>query len=205
MQQESYLRAGHWKRPFWLSLLVAASIAFSFGFACATPFAALCAAAVCTLPRRDGYYLAGAVWATNQFIGFAFLNYPWTANCLGWGLAIGLSALLCTLVAGWTTRRLTALHPWAGYSIAFLAAFAAYEAALIAFSLSLGGTENFTPGILVRVFVINAVASVGLFALNWAGVFIGIQQSRAEQNAAADRGRHSGFPRPAVSQGGPGG
>ena len=33
-----------WRHPLWLAFLVAASVAFSFGFACAVPFAAFGAA-----------------------------------------------------------------------------------------------------------------------------------------------------------------
>src|SRR5271170_5647636 len=81
-----------WRRPVWLGLLVAASVAFSLGFACATPLAAICAVGACTLPRRDAYYLAGAAWLANQCIGFTLLHYPWTANCLAWAVILGLTA-----------------------------------------------------------------------------------------------------------------
>jgi hypothetical protein len=174
VQDQSYSRAEAWKRPFWLALLVTASVAFSLGFACAMPFAALCAVAACTLPRRDAYYAAGAVWVANQAIGFVFLHYPWTVNCLAWGAAIGLSALLSTLAARWTRRRLMGARSWAACTVAFVAAFAAYEAALIAFSLPLGGTGSFTPAVMAQVFAVNTVAAVGLFALHRAGAFIGI-------------------------------
>jgi hypothetical protein len=174
VQDPSYPRTETWRRPFWLALLVTASVAFSLGFACAMPFAAVCAVAACTLPRRDAYYAAGAVWVANQAIGLVFLHYPWTANCLAWGAALGLSALLCTLAARWTTRRVLGLHPWAACAVAFAASFAVFEAALAAFSVALGGAEDFTPSIVARVFAINAVALVGLFALNRAGAFLGI-------------------------------
>ena len=87
--QESTSYPQDWRRPFWLSLVVGASVAFSLGFACATPFAAFCAAAACTLPRRDAYYLTGAVWLASQVVGFAFLQYPWTADCLTWAAVLG--------------------------------------------------------------------------------------------------------------------
>jgi hypothetical protein len=138
------------------------------------PFAALCAAAACTSARHDAYFVAGAVWLANQVVGFAFLHYPWTVNCVAWGAAIGLSALLCTLAARWTRRRLTELQPGAACALAFVAAFAAFEGALLVFSFPLGGTESFTPSIVARILAINTVAVVGFFALNRAGVFIGV-------------------------------
>jgi hypothetical protein len=40
MQPQSTAPATGWRRRAWIALLVAASAAFSLGFACATPFAA---------------------------------------------------------------------------------------------------------------------------------------------------------------------
>lgn len=111
MQERSDPYPHDWRRPLWLSLLVAASVAFSLGFTCATPFVAFCAAAACTLSRRDAYYLTGAVWLVNQGVGFAFLNYPLTANCLAWGVGIGLSALLSTWAARQTILLLPKMDP----------------------------------------------------------------------------------------------
>ncbi len=88
-----------WKRPFWIAVLVAASIGFSLGFACAMPFAAIAAVAACTLPRRDAYFLTGAAWLVNQWVGFAFQHYPRDANTIAWGAALGVIALLCTVAA----------------------------------------------------------------------------------------------------------
>jgi hypothetical protein len=174
VQEQSYRGAATWRRPFWLMLLVAASVLFSLGFACAAPFAALCAVAACTAPRRDAYAVAAVVWLANQVVGFTFLQYPWTVTCVAWGAAIGLSALLCTLAARWTSQRLLGLPPWVASGLAFVAAFVAFEGALLAFSLPLGGTESFTPAIVARIFAINTVAAVGFFALNRVGVVIGI-------------------------------
>jgi hypothetical protein len=174
MQETSdpYLR--DWRRPFWLALLVAASVAFTLGFACAVPFAAVCAVAACTLPRRDAYYLAGAVWLANQVVGFVFLHYPWTADCAAWAAALALCAFLCTLAARQTVLRLPDWHPFLRNAVAFLAAFAAYEATLIACSLWLGGIENFTLAIQGWIFALNAIAFVGLLALQRAGTLVGI-------------------------------
>lgn len=163
-----------WRRPAWVMLLVAASFVFSSALACATPFVALCAVAACTLPRRDAFFVAGAVWAANQLIGFGFLGYPWTASTLGWGAVLGLSALLCVLVARGVRRGLSRWHPAASCAAAFAVAFVAFEAALAVSSLLLGGTGSFTPLILAQILAINAVAWVGFFALTWAGAVSGL-------------------------------
>lgn len=163
-----------WRRPVWIFLLVAASVAFSFSLACAMPFAALCAVAACTLPRRDAFYAAGAAWMTNQVIGFGFLHYPWTVNCLAWGVAIGVSVLLCALTADWVRRRLIDWHPLLGCVVAYGAAFAALEVALASSAVALGGLGSFTPRILAAIFGIDTLACVALFALSWLGAFIGV-------------------------------
>jgi hypothetical protein len=158
-------------------LLVAACVAFSFGLACAMPFVALCAVAACTLPLRDAFYVAGVGWITNQVIGFGFLHYPWTANSLAWGATIGLSALLCTLVAYWARQRLMRWHPLVGCVVAYGAAFVVFEAALAGSAVALGGLESFTPHILATIFGINTIAWVAFFALSWVGTFVGVAHS----------------------------
>ncbi len=165
--------APEWRRPVWVLLLVAASVAFSFGLACATPFAGLCAVAACTLPRRDAFSVAAAAWLLNQVVGFAFLHYPWTANCLAQGGAIGMSALLCTAAAYGVRRRLVR-SALVGSVVAFAAAFAVFEVALAACAVVLGGLENFAPPVVAGVFGINAVAWVAFFALSWVGAFVGL-------------------------------
>ena len=73
------------RQLLWLAPLIGASVAFSLGLACATPFAAFAAAAALTLSRRDAYVLILSVWLANQFVGFTVLSYPWTASTLAWG------------------------------------------------------------------------------------------------------------------------
>src|SRR5712691_11934544 len=95
-----------WGHQLWLALLVAASAAFSFVFACATPFAAFGAAAALTLSRRDALRLTVAVWLANQVLGYAVLQYPWTANSFAWGAVLGAAAVLTTVGARGVARRL---------------------------------------------------------------------------------------------------
>jgi hypothetical protein len=169
--------APDWRRPVWVVILVAASVAFSLGLACAMPFAALCAVGACTLPRRDAFYVAGAAWMANQVIGFGFLHYPWTTSCLAWGAAIGLSALLCTLVADGMRRWSIRWHPLVSCVVAYAAAFAGFEAALAASAVALGGLESFTLRIVAGICGINTVAWVGFLALSWVGALVGVAHS----------------------------
>ena len=131
------------------------------------PFVAFAAAAAITQPRKDAYLLITAVWTVNQFVGFTFLHYPWQVNTLAWGVAIGVSAVLSTSAAQWGASRASGIP---GVAIAFLLAFVAYEGALFATGLILGGTEDFTLPIKGRMLAINSIALIGLLLLNRAGI-----------------------------------
>ena len=95
----------NWRCLVWLGLLISASVAFSLGLACATPFAAFAAAAALTLSRRDALVLVTSVWFANQVVGFTALHYPWTANTFAWGIALGVVAVLATLAGQWAVNR----------------------------------------------------------------------------------------------------
>ncbi len=174
-----------WRGPIWLALLVIASVAFSFAFKCAVPFAAFGAVAACTLPRRDAYGLIGAVWLANQGVGFACLNYPWTVNTFAWGAALGITALVSTLAARVAVQKLASVWGVARSGISFLAAYAAYEAALILFSLMLGGIEDHTLINQLRIFEINAGAFVGLLVIDRVGVAAGLAPSFRARSTVA--------------------
>ncbi|MBV8651183.1 MAG: hypothetical protein JO255_06925 [Alphaproteobacteria bacterium] len=175
MQDRSLMILSRGHRPLWLALLVAASIATSLGFACAVPLAAFAAAAALTLSRRDAVLLVGAVWLANQIVGFAFLDYPWTANCIEWGVALGAIALLSTVAARGAALRLEGMGPVAAPVASFLAAFVVYEGALFVVAATLlGGIEDFTPAIIGRIFAINAIAMAALLVAHRLGAAIGL-------------------------------
>jgi hypothetical protein len=177
-----------WRHHLWLALLVVASVAFSLGFACATPFVAFAAGAALTLGRRDALMLIVAVWLANQFVGFAWLGYPGTANTLAWGLALGAAAILATLAAQEIAARAAGSRRAARATVAFLAAFAVYEGVLFVLAVALlGGTEDFTPTIIGEIFAINAAALLGLFAVSRIGAAIGLAAAPAMPFAASER------------------
>lgn len=150
------------RRFVWVGLLVAASLAFTLGFACAVPFAAFGAVAAITLPRRDALLAVIALWLVNQIVGFAVLHYPWDAMTLAWGAILGAVAVLCTLAA----LAATGGRNSAARSVAsFAAAFVVYEGALYLVSATvMGGAEIYVPAIVARIFEINAAAFAGLWA-----------------------------------------
>jgi len=155
-----------WFRPLWLGLLILVSAAITLGYTCITPFAAFAVIATVTLSRRDAVMLTVALWLTNQAVGFGVLDYPWTARTLAWGLAIGAGAVIGTLAAYWTVRRLGSFHSLARTVAAFVAAFVLYQLAVYVAAVSmLGGTEAFSIQIISQVLVVNAVTLVGLLGL----------------------------------------
>jgi hypothetical protein len=176
MQYRDSLMPTGWRHHLWLALLVAASIAFSLGFACAVPFAAFGAVAALTLSRRNALLLMGAVWLANQLVGYGLLDYPRTVNSFAWGAVLGVASALTTIVAREAVRRFEkATSLVVAPLAAFMAAFVAYEATLFVVAAALlGGVEDFTPGIIGQVFTINAVAMIGLLVINRLGTVIGL-------------------------------
>jgi hypothetical protein len=163
------------RHVLWLTLLVAASVVFTFGFACAVPFAAFGAATALTLNTRDALLLTIALWLANQIIGFAFLGYPWDGTTLLWGAVLGVVALLSTAAA----RIASAQRARASYGIvlalSFAAAFIVYEGSLYLVSAAwLGGTEDYTASIVAYIAGLNILAFVGLLILERLGQTLGL-------------------------------
>jgi hypothetical protein len=114
------------------------------------------------------------VWLTNQVVGFAVLGYPWDAQSLAWGAALGIVALLSTLAAHAVALRLARAGAAAAVLASFAAAFAVYEGALFAISLVVGAMADFTPDIVAWIFAMNAGAMIGLVLLHRLGEIIGL-------------------------------
>jgi hypothetical protein len=157
--------ASAWPWLLWLAILISSSLIFSVGFACATPFEAIGAAAAVTLGRRDALLVSGVTWLINQLLGYGMLGYPWTFDSVAWGIALGAATLLATVAAGGIYRARRAIPSVLRFMIAFVAAFLAFEAAIFGAALFLGGLQDFTIGIVSYVFVVNAATFFGLIAL----------------------------------------
>jgi hypothetical protein len=157
----SFGRATGWRVHLWAGLLVIACTAFSLGFACAAPLAAVGASATLTASRRDALYLTGAAWLVNQFVGYSLLGYPWTLQSFAWGGAIGAACMLATIVAYEALLRLKAAAPILLGLASLMTAFAIYEIVLFAVAnVLLGGSENFTFEIIAQIFAINGLAFI---------------------------------------------
>ncbi|HEX3861171.1 MAG TPA: hypothetical protein VHY35_05715 [Stellaceae bacterium] len=154
-------------------LMIAAAAIGSGAFACVTPFPAFALAAAFLLQPRTALVTVVAVWLANQAVGFTFLNYPWDASTMLWGVAIGIAAVLA-LLAGQAALRRVPGHVLRALAASGIVAFAAYEIALLLVALVLGGTASFTPSIIGEFALLNTAWAAGLIgvaeALQLAGV-----------------------------------
>jgi hypothetical protein len=171
----------------WLILLLLSSLVFTLGFSCATPLAAFEALAAVAFSRRDALILCGAVWFVNQIVGYTVLKYPWNVNSVGWGAVLGAATIIATLSSGWIYRH-SKTHNLLRLVIAFITAFAVFEVALYLVALFvLGGVQDFTADIVVRFFAINGGAFVGLLALHWLAITVGLIPSGTEARPSTGR------------------
>jgi hypothetical protein len=172
------------RRGLWIAIVVASSVAFAIAFECSAPYPALAALAAISMSRREALVLMVLAWLVNQAIGFGWLGYPWTANSVAWGLAIGAGALASGLVASAIAEKFSTSVPLMISVLA--AAFAANEAVIfLASHFVAGGEEALQPFIVGRLFVVNLVALAGLFVLLRAGEAIGLVAREGARKAAA--------------------
>ncbi|HVZ09259.1 hypothetical protein [Rhodopila sp.] len=165
-------------RAVWLGLLVVGGVCSSFFFACATPFAALATLAALKMEWREGIAVVGLVWLANQTIGFALLGYPWTADSLAWGVAIGAASFLAL---GAAAVFASAQPVRLAVSLPFVASFAVYELALYVAGFGLGaGPDAFSLATVKLVFLVNLGAFVALLALHAVARAVGLPGGAAE-------------------------
>jgi len=173
------------RRLFWAGTLIAASVAFSLGFACAVPLAGFAAFAALTTGRNEALLLVLAVFLANQCVGFGLLHYPQTTETFVWGAVLGVVALAATLGAIWTRDHLH-IGRFATIGAAFLVAFVVYEGLLFAATAISGhGFEAYAMPVVARIFGINAAAFVGLLALHRLAAAVGVVDLTAVSRGSA--------------------
>jgi hypothetical protein len=150
---------------FCLILLTAACALASFVFACATPFAAFAVVAAATLPLGPALVMVTVAWLVNQAIGFGVLHYPLDLNTLLWGFAVGVAALIETGASKLALRSVPRTASPVALGLALIAAYAAYEVVLFAFTPVLGGAGSFTLAIVALLGLLSAVWLIGLVAV----------------------------------------
>jgi hypothetical protein len=152
-----------WRQPLWLATLVAASVAFSLGLACAVPLAAFGALGAITFDRRTALLLIVGVVVANQIVGFTVLHYPRDLATIAWGPAFLIVGVVSTLAAFWTHRLSTNWRPLVAVPAIFFAAFITYEGSFFLISLLTGaGLYAYAPSTVFRIFETNALAFAGL-------------------------------------------
>ena len=134
----------------WAGVLASSSVLGSLALACIFPFAAIATLLAATLPFGKAAVWMGAVWFANQLVGYLILGYPQTANSFGHGLAMGATAM-ATLFVAKTVLDMRSDRSFVTLGLAFVAAFAAYEALLLLAATFLGGVQNFMPSIVWMV------------------------------------------------------
>jgi hypothetical protein len=164
------------KRTGWIALLTVATVLGSFVFACATPFAALGALAALNMRKRDAFALTAVNFAANQIVGFGFLHYPHDAATIGWGVAIGVGALVATAAAISTAQLLRGLLPWAVAAVAtFAVAVGVYELSLYAATAVLPTeADAFSLQTVLYVVQVDGIAFAALLVLQGIGQMIGL-------------------------------
>ena len=167
------LHEAGWLPQSCLALLVIATSALTFWYACAVPFAAFAAFAAVALSGRDALRVVVALWLANQAIGYLRLGYPRTLTSCTGGLAIVGAAILSLLAAqriAAALRSSPVIRPVAALG----GAFAVYEAAIYVVALGLGGTSSLAPAIVGRILVVNVVTLAALLAVYRLGAAVGV-------------------------------
>lgn len=150
----------------WLVILTVAVVFGTFALSCVTPFAALAVALAGTVGLRAALSTMALVWFTNQAAGFFLLGFPRTPSVFIWGLMIGASAILATVVAEKALRHSSFWNAPARLGLALLLSFLMYEVTLLPAALLLGGWETFTPAIIAQLALSNTIWLVGMVLLN---------------------------------------
>jgi len=160
-------------RLIWTMILTIAAIAASLALSCVTPFAALAVALAGTVGLRASLRAVAIVSLANQFVGFVFFHFPLTANTFFWGFAIGIAALLTTILAAIVMKYASSSTAVVRLTVAFLASFVVYELVLLIAAIFLGSLETFRPAIVAQLAWINAASLLGMILLNELAAAIG--------------------------------
>jgi hypothetical protein len=173
------------RRLLWVGLLAVASLLLSGVFACATPFAALAALAALDIERRDGLYVIGGVWLANQIWGYGVLGYPLDLATAGWGIAIGLGAVIGYVCARGVVNALSRNAVLVAVS-ALLVAFFAYEAVLYAATFAIpGGDDAFSAAVVGRIAAVDAVSFAVLLVAHRLALAAGLVRCNLLEGRAA--------------------
>ncbi len=152
-------------RRVWLAALLLVATFCSF-MPCLTPFSALAVALAATARLRSALAVMLGMWMINQAVGYGFLSYPRTWDSYAWGVVTLLAAAAAVVAAHGLLRRGRPASQGARVVLAYVLAHAVYELVLLAATPVLGGIEAFSPAIMTRIFLGNALWLACLIAFN---------------------------------------
>lgn len=167
---------------FWPALLAVAAVGGSWALACVTPFAAFAAMLATTENRRTALGTVALIWFANQAVGVVALGYPLDVHSIGWGVAIGVAALLATATAFAVAR--TGLSYWLRLALAFAAAFAVYEITLALVATASGELAEFAPATIARLAALDAAWLAALVVLHEVLALMGWRNLGRQQQPA---------------------
>jgi hypothetical protein len=148
----------------WPLVLGLTTVIGTLATACMMPFVAVAVIIGATMAPRRAVAAMAAIWLSNQLLGFTLQGFPATPYVLAWAGALGAASLAAMMVARAVaagTGDLVAVR----LAAAFAAAFIAYEALLFAFATAAGGLQTFTPDIVTRIAVNDAIWFAALLGL----------------------------------------
>ena len=167
---------------FWPALLAVAAIGGSWALACVMPFAAFAAILAESENRATALATVGLIWFANQVVGFTLMGYPLDVHSIGWGVAIGVAALLGTATASAVAQ--TSLQRGLRLVLAFAAAFAVYEIVLALVATATGELAEFAPAIVARLAALDAAWLAALIVLREALALMGWRNLGRRQQPA---------------------
>jgi hypothetical protein len=169
----------------WIALLTAASTITTLALACATPFPALAALAAVHMKRRDGIMLMMISWGASQLVGFGVHHYPHDPKTIAWAIALATAAVVSIVAADALVRRIGTASTFVKLALAFVVASVTFKLTVLLWSFGLGGIETaLSPTIFARQFVRNGEILIGLFALYYVLLALGVPAARRERAMA---------------------
>jgi hypothetical protein len=117
------------------------------------------------LPLRPALLAVTGAWFVNQAIGFGVLHYPIDTNTILWGFAIGIAALIATVMSAAILGSLPRNRTPLVLTFALISAYCTYELVIFAATSFLGGAGSFTFAIVARLGSLSALWLLGLVAV----------------------------------------
>jgi hypothetical protein len=168
------------RAALWSAGVVGLVLAGCLVIGCLEPLVAVAVIAAGALPLGRALGLTAAVWLAGQAIGFGVHGYPRDAQTIGWGVGLGVAALLSTGAATGALGLLEGRPVWLRAGGAFVTAFVADQIVLLGVEQLVTGACEVRPGVISTVGLVNAawlaallLIDAGLARAAWTGPAFG--------------------------------